>query len=111
MFVISLSCLRYLFKSVIIKLYKEFSLFFLQKLFPDLTFDLLPGDLLRSLIKLGFCDSPIAERVCYDFMELVIGMDSKNIDEVNRKMVQANFLLDIVRCYECFSWGGGGGAG
>ena len=53
-----------------------------QKLFPGLTFDLLPGDFLRSLIKLGFCANPISEKVCYDFMELVIGMDSKNIDEV-----------------------------
>lgn len=55
---------------------------FFQKLFPGLTFDLLPGDFLRSLIKLGLCANPISEKVCYDFMELVIGMDSKNIDEV-----------------------------
>ena len=47
-----------------------------------MSFDLLPGELFRSLIKLGFCSNAIEERICYDLMELVIGMDSKDIDEV-----------------------------
>jgi len=62
-----------------------------KKLFPGLTFDLLPGDFLRSLIKLGFCANPISEKVCYDFMELVIGMDSKNIDESRVPVYLAHF--------------------
>lgn len=48
-----------------------------------MTFDLLPGTFLRALIKLGFCEGPLAEKICYDFMELIIGMDSKNIDKVS----------------------------
>ena len=48
-----------------------------------MTFDLLPGTFLRALIKLGFCGGPLAEKVCYDFMELIIGMDSDNIDQVS----------------------------
>lgn len=47
-----------------------------------MTFDLLPGDIFRALIKLGFCAYPIAEKICYDLVELVVGMDSKDIDEV-----------------------------
>lgn len=48
-----------------------------------MTFDFLPGTFLRALIKLGFCGGPLSEKVCYDFMELVVGMDSKNIDKVS----------------------------
>lgn len=48
-----------------------------------MTFDLLPGTFLRALIKLGFCGSPLAEKICYDFMELIIGMDSDNINKVS----------------------------
>lgn len=52
-----------------------------KKLFPGMTFDLLPGNFLRALVNLGFCANPISERVCYDFMELTIGMDSENINK------------------------------
>ena len=55
---------------------------FLQKLDPNLTFDLLPGDVFRALIELGFCAYPVEENICYDLVQLVIGMDSKDIDEV-----------------------------
>ena len=47
-----------------------------------MTFDLLPGNFFRALVNLGFCANPISERVCYDFMELTIGMDSENINKV-----------------------------
>jgi len=50
-----------------------------------MTFDLLPGTFLRALIKLGFCQGLLAEKICYDLMELVIGMDSKNIDKVSEQ--------------------------
>ncbi|XP_068744854.1 lipase member K-like [Montipora capricornis] len=53
----------------------------IKELDPDMSFDLLPGELFRSLIKLGFCSNAIEERICYDLMELVVGMDSKDIDE------------------------------
>jgi len=62
-----------------------------KKLFPDFTFDLLPGDFLRSLIKLGFCANPVSERVCYDFMELVIGMDSANVNKSRVPVYLAHF--------------------
>ena len=60
-----------------------------------MTFDLLPGKFLRALIKLGFCSNPISERVCYDFMELVIGMDSHNIDEVRQHPVDCVCVLEF----------------
>ncbi|KAK2572664.1 Lysosomal acid lipase/cholesteryl ester hydrolase [Acropora cervicornis] len=52
-----------------------------KKLDPNLTFDLLPGDVFRALIELGFCAYPIEENICYDLVQLVVGMDSKDIDE------------------------------
>ncbi|XP_078359982.1 lipase member K-like [Oculina patagonica] len=62
-----------------------------KKLFPGLTFDLLPGRFLRALIKLGFCSNPLSERVCYDFMELVIGMDSDNVEKSRVPVYLAHF--------------------
>lgn len=62
-----------------------------KKLDPDMTFDFLPGTFLRALIKLGFCGGPLGEKVCYDFMELVIGMDSKNIDKSRVPVYVAHF--------------------
>ncbi|XP_068744852.1 lipase member K-like [Montipora capricornis] len=62
-----------------------------KRLDPNLTFDLLPGEFLRSLIKLGLCANRLTERVCYDMMELVIGMDSQNINQSRVPVYVAHF--------------------
>lgn len=68
-------------------------------MFPGLTFDLLPGNFLRALIKLGFCANPFSERVCYDFMELVIGMDSDNVDKVTKtRKIGRHFDRNLNAC-------------
>ena len=43
---------------------------------------MFPGEFFQSLVKIGLCANSLSERVCYDLMELVVGMDSKNIDQV-----------------------------
>jgi len=63
-----------------------------------MTFDFLPGTFLRALIKLGFCGGPLGEKVCYDFMELVVGMDSKNIDKVSDEDDNENVSPGIHIC-------------
>lgn len=61
----------------------SFFLFF-QRLDPDLTFDALPGEFsVRSLTNLGLCRNLLTKKICYYIMETMVGMDSKNIDEVN----------------------------
>ena len=44
---------------------------------------MFPGEFFESLVKLGLCANPLSEKVCYDLMELVVGMDSENIDQVS----------------------------
>ncbi|XP_068741943.1 lipase member K-like [Montipora capricornis] len=53
-----------------------------QRLDPNLTFDVLPGEFsVRSLIKLGLCGDMVTKKICFKMLELVVGMDSKNMDE------------------------------
>lgn len=55
---------------------------------------MFPGEFFQSLVKIGLCANPLSERVCYDLMELVVGMDSKNIDQVSiySKIAKSFFL-------------------
>lgn len=62
-----------------------------KKLDPNLTFDVFPGEFFESLVKLGLCANPLSEKVCYDLMELVVGMDSENIDQSRVPVYVAHF--------------------
>ncbi|XP_068710633.1 lipase member K-like [Montipora foliosa] len=64
-----------------------------MRLDPDLTFDLFPGDLFRSLMKVGLCANIVTAKICYDILELVVGMDSKNIDQ-SRAPVYFSHILE-----------------
>ena len=46
-------------------------------------------------MKVGLCANIVTAKICYDILELVVGMDSKNIDQVKLRDVAEEFCLKL----------------